>query len=237
MGFAADAARDAGFSVIDGNQEIAPAVPSDTQALLIKVQVNNAGSRAYLSKGPTTGAKAVSDLFPLNDPRTGKRQATWGSLDPCVYAPDKPTYAEHPDGCLDSGLIFGGALPWETNMLSLSDMAKSQSWTMTPSLDEIQSAIKALGDPKRVVISIYFRNPYVLDDDSGVKQAGALLATFGVSDRAQLDIIAGKARPMGRLPFALPATSKAILEQHSDAPGYADTQDSAVYPFGFGLAF
>lgn len=237
MGFAADAAREAGFSVIDGNQKMAPAVPSDTQALLIKVQVSNSGSRAYLSKGPTTGAKAVSDPFPLTDPRTGKRQATWGSLDPCVYAPDKPTYAEYPDGCLDSGLIFGGALPWETNMLSLSDMAKSQSWTMSPSLDQIQSAIKAIGDPRRVVISIYFRNPYVLDDDSGVKQAGALLATFGVSDRAQLDIIAGKARPVGRLPFALPATSKAILEQHSDAPGYADTHDGALYPFGYGLAF
>ncbi len=237
MGFDADAAREAGFEVIDGNGKTRPPVPPSTQALLIKVQVSNAGARAYSSKTAATGGKAVDAQFPLTDPRTGQRQATWGSLDPCVYAPDKPTYAEAPDGCLDSGLLFGGAFPWESSMLALSDMAKAESWTMSPSLAEIQSAVRELGDPSRAVISIYFRNPYVLDDESGVKQAGALFATFGVSDRAQLDVIAGKFAPAGRLPFALPATRSSILEQHPDSPGYADTKDGALYPFGYGLSY
>jgi beta-glucosidase len=70
-----------------------------------------------------------------------------------------------------------------------------------------------------------------------VKAAGALIATFGVSDGAQLDIISGRAKPMGRLPFALPKTMRSVLEQHPDAPGYAETKDGALFPFGHGLGY
>lgn len=235
MGFDPAAARAAGLQVVDGNAKDRPPVPAGTEALLIKVQISNAGARAYSSRDPQTGGMAVGIEFPLVDPRTGKRQATWGAQDPCVYEPDKPAQAESGDGCLDSGLIFGGAFPWESNLLALSDIAKAQSWTMSPSLPEIQAAMRELGDPGRVVISIYFRNPYILDEESGVRGTGALLATFGVSDHAQFDIITGKVRPQGRLPFALPASRAAVLAQHPDAPGYSETRDGALLPFGFGL--
>lgn len=237
LGFEAAAAREAGLVVTDGNGPGRAPVPSGTEALLIKVSVSNAGARNYASRATETGGRAVAAGFPLTDPRTGKHQATWGAQDPCVYAPGQPTFAESNDGCLDSGLIFGGAFPWESNLLALSDMATAQSWTMTPSLPEIQAALRELGDPGRAVISVYFRNPYVLDEESGVRSAGALLATFGVSDRAQLDVIAGKVSPTGRLPFALPGSRRAILDQHPDAPGYAETPGGAMFPFGFGLGY
>jgi beta-glucosidase len=86
------------------------------------------------------------------------------------------------NGCLDSGLIFGGAFPWESSLLALSDIVTAQSWTMNPSLAEIRATMREAGNPSKVVISLYFRNPYVLDDTGGVKAAGALIATFGVSD-------------------------------------------------------
>jgi beta-glucosidase len=108
---------------------------------------------------------------------------------------------------------------------------------MTPSLADIQGAMREVGDPSRVVISVYFRNPYVLDDASGVLRAGGLIATFGVSDGAQLDVITGRARPRGRLPFALPKTLRAVQQQHPDAPGYEETTDGALFPFGFGLSW
>ncbi|MFZ1742991.1 MAG: glycoside hydrolase family 3 N-terminal domain-containing protein [Pontixanthobacter sp.] len=237
MGFDPAAARTAGLNVIDGNTSDRPPVPADVDALLIKVQISNAPARSYSSKDPATGGLAVAPEFPLIDPRTGEQQAAWGAQDPCVYEPGAKSSAESPDGCLDGMLIFGGSYPWEVNMLALSDIANARSWQMTPSLAEIQAAMREIGDPGRVVISIYFRNPYVLDDESGVKQAGALIATFGVSDAAQLDVITGKASPRGRLPFALPASRAAVLGQHPDAPGYDETTDGALYPFGFGLSF
>ncbi len=227
MGFRADDVAAQGLTLAEK--------AAGADAVLIKVMISNAGARNYKSNDPATGGKAVAPEFPLADPRTGNRQATWGAQDPCVYEPDAPKMAESPDGCLDSGLIFGGAFPWESSFLALSDIAKAQSWTMTPSLAEIHTAMRESGDSGKVVISIYFRNPYVLDDSSGIKSAGALIATFGVSDQAQLDIISGKSKPQGRLPFALPRSTKSVLEQHPDAPGYAETKDGALFLYGHGL--
>jgi beta-glucosidase len=229
LGFRADDIASRGLMV--------SAKPADADAVLIKVMISNAGARNYKSNDPATGGKPVAPEFSLIDPRTGKRQSTWGAQDPCVYERGVSTGAESPDGCLDSSLIFGGAFPWEVNMLALSDIAKAQSWTMTPSLPDIQAAMRDAGDPGKVVISIYFRNPYVLDDASGVKSAGALIATFGVSDGAQLDIISGKAKPQGRLPFALPRTTQSVLGQHPDAPGYSETKDGSLFLYGYGLGY
>lgn len=237
MGFDPAVARGAGLEVIDGNGRDRPPVPAGTDAVLIKVQISNDGAKAYSSRDADLGGRAVGPQFPLIDPRTGQRQGSWGAQDPCVYEPEKPHQAESPDGCLDSGLIFGGSFPWESGMLALSDIAKAQSWTMTPSLAEIRGAMHELGDPGRVVISIYFRNPYVLDEESALRSAGALLATFGVSDQAQLDIITGKASPQGRLPFALPATRAAVEQQHPDAPGFSEVRSGTLFPYGFGLGY
>jgi beta-glucosidase len=235
LGFRAEDVAARGFGGTDGNTKDRAPVPAGTDAVLIKVMISNAGARNYKSSDPATGGKAVASELGLIDPRTGKLQSIWGAQDPCVYEPNAPKMAENPDGCLDSGLIFGGAYPWESNMLALSDIAKAQSWTMTPSLSDIQAAMREAGDPTKVVISIYFRNPYVLDDASGVNSAGALLATFGVTDGAQLDIIGGRAKPQGRLPFALPRTIKSVRDQNPDAPGYADTRDGPLFQYGYGL--
>ena len=88
---------------------------------------------------------------------------------------------------------------------------------------------------KNTVLAIYFRQPYVLDDTSGLTNAGAILGTFGVSDTALLEVLSGKFRPQGKLPFALARTQRAIAENAPDAPGYpaADT----LFPFGHGLSY
>jgi beta-glucosidase len=67
-------------------------------------------------------------------------------------------------------------------MLAFSQMATAQSWQITPSLPDIQAAMKEIGDAKKVILSIYFRQPYVLDDTSSLKNAGGIMATFGVSE-------------------------------------------------------
>ncbi|HEX6890841.1 MAG TPA: glycoside hydrolase family 3 N-terminal domain-containing protein [Chryseolinea sp.] len=133
-----------------------------------------------------------------------------------------------------NGLRFGGASPDELNFLSFSSMATSKSWKVTPSLQDIQHIIKTVG-PEKTILSIDFRQPYVLDESSGLLNAGAILATFGVSDAAIADIISGKFKPTGKLPYALAKTEKAVIDQAPDAPGYpaADT----LFPFGYGLTF
>lgn len=83
-----------------------------------------------------------------------------------------------------------------------------------------------------VVVTVYLDRPAIL---AGVRdRAGALLANFGVSDAALLDVLTGRAQPMGRLPFELPSTMAEVQAQRSDVP-----HDTAhpLYPFGFGRRY
>jgi beta-glucosidase len=113
-------------------------------------------------------------------------------------------------------------------------MAASQSWRVTPSLADIQAVMREVGASK-TVLAIYFRNPYVLDDESQLKDAGAILATFGVSDTAILDVISGRFTPRGKLPFALARTLQAVVDNEPDAPGYP--AGDTLYPLKYGLRY
>jgi beta-glucosidase len=220
-----------GFTVVDGNAQPGQTRPSaaGSDVAIIRVQVRNVNTGGYRSKDPETGANPQR----LN-PVTGKM---WGTEDPCVMFPDVNTACVD-DGQLGPGpprgLVFGGPLPWEGNALSFTTMAASQSWQVSPSLAEIQAVMREVG-AKKTVLAIYFRNPYVLDDESGLKDAGAILASFGVSDTALLEVISGRFRPRGKLPFALAKNLRAVIDNHPDAPGYAPPD--TLFPFNFGLTY
>jgi beta-glucosidase len=186
-------------------------VPPGTDYAIFRVEVTNPRqvTGTYRSRDEASGGRI--------NPRTKR---PWGGDDP---------------DNVDDRLMFGGSLPWETDMLAFSQMATSQSWQMTPSLADIQAAMQEIGDARKAILCIYFRQPYVLDEPSGLKNAGAILATLGVSDAALMDVLTGKSNPQGKLPFALANKPEAIVTQASDAPGY-DPADT-LFPFGFGLSY
>ena len=94
-----------------------------------------------------------------------------------------------------------------------------------------------VGDPKKVVLDVYFRQPFVLDAASGLRDAGAIVAGFGISDT----------RPDGRAVRAVRPAGPAALRSGRDPrgdrgaehrpPGYDETKDGALFPFGFGLTY
>ncbi|HXD28123.1 MAG TPA: glycoside hydrolase family 3 C-terminal domain-containing protein, partial [Arthrobacter sp.] len=129
------------------------------------------------------------------------------------------------------------ALPWEAGTLDFTGMAASESWEVSPSLETIQQVMDEVDDPDKVVLHVYFRQPFVMDEASGLRDAGAIVAGFGMGDTALFDILSGKVAPQGRMPFALAGTAEAIDEQFSDLPGYRETTDGALYPFGYGLTY
>ena len=118
---------------------------------------------------------------------------------------------------------------------------------MYPTLADIKAIMAEIGDPKKVVLSVYFRAPYVMDDASGLKNAGAILATFGVTDLAMMEVLSGKFKPQG-MPFALPNSLAAVQEQKSDYPGFGRPRSPTVptapwcckgqrVKFGYGLTY
>ena len=226
-----------GYSATDGNYdaskgETRPVVPSGTDVAVIRVLVKDV-AKPYNSEDLTTGNNPL-----LLNPLTGE---TWGAEDPCRMFPATNAVCSDGEyfgnGVAGPGTIFGGALPWEIGDISFTGMAMAKSRSIYPTLADIKAIMTEIGDPKKVVLSVYFRAPYVMDDASGLKNAGAILATFGVTDVAMLDVLSGKFKPQGKMPFALPKTLKAVQEQKSDLPGFDETTDGALYKFGHGLSY
>jgi beta-glucosidase len=82
------------------------------------------------------------------------------------------------------------------------------------------------------IVDIYLDRPAVIREISA--KAKGLLADFGASDAAVLDVIFGKYKPGGHLPFELPSSMEAVRKQKEDAP--YDSK-SPLYKFGFGLNY
>jgi beta-glucosidase len=66
------------------------------------------------------------------------------------------------------------------------------------------------------------------------QKVSALLAEFGASDDTILDVLTGRARPQGKLPFELPSSMRAVEAQRPDVAH--DSKDPA-YPLFFGLQY
>jgi beta-glucosidase len=82
------------------------------------------------------------------------------------------------------------------------------------------------------IVDIYLDRPAVIPEIS--QKARALVANYGASDAALLDVIFGKNKPEGKLPFELPSSMEAVRNQKEDLPH--DSKDP-LYKFGFGLTY
>ena len=82
------------------------------------------------------------------------------------------------------------------------------------------------------IVVLYLDRPAVIPEISAA--AKALLADYGASDAAVLDVIFGKASPEGKLPFELPSSMEAVRNQKADVPY---DSENPLYPFGFGLSY
>lgn len=82
------------------------------------------------------------------------------------------------------------------------------------------------------IVDIYLDRPAVIPEIS--KAAKGLLADFGASDAAVLDVIFGRANPGGKLPIELPSSMEAVRQQKEDVPY---DSPNPLYKFGFGLSY
>jgi len=75
---------------------------------------------------------------------------------------------------------------------------------------------EALPDGLPVIVSVHLDRPAILTQVRA--RASGLLAEFGASEDALLDVLTGLAQAEGRLPFALPASMAQVLAQTPDRP-------------------
>jgi len=95
--------------------------------------------------------------------------------------------------------------------------------------DASYEAIKQASAAVPTIVAVDLDRPAILTQVR--TKARALIATFGASDAAVLDVIAGRARAEGRLPFELPSSMKEVEAQD---PAVADDTRHPLYAVGAG---
>jgi len=89
---------------------------------------------------------------------------------------------------------------------------------------------KAVSAKVPTIVTVYLDRPAILTPLK--ERAKVLIANFGVSDLALLDVVAGKAKAQGRLPFALPSSMASVEAQRGDLP---HDLLRPLYSFGAGI--
>jgi beta-glucosidase len=96
-----------------------------------------------------------------------------------------------------------------------------------PLLSEILSVLQQVP----TIVVMYMDRPAVIPEiDAACK---ALLVEYGASDESILEVVFGRSRPEGKLPFELPSSMEAVRKQKADVP---HDSENPLYPFGFGLS-
>lgn len=100
--------------------------------------------------------------------------------------------------------------------------------------------VNTLTAKKPTILVINYTNPWVIDEiynSQTIKNIKGMIATFGTTNEALLDVVLGKFNPTGKMPFTTPISEAAVGKQLSDVPGYLKGKDYALFKFNEGISY
>ncbi len=100
--------------------------------------------------------------------------------------------------------------------------------------------INKISSKKPTVLVINYTNPWVIDEIFNEKTKAnvkGVLATFGTTSEALLDVITGKFNPVGKMPFTTPVSEEAVAVNKEDVPGYLEPEGYALFKYDEGLSY
>jgi beta-glucosidase len=92
---------------------------------------------------------------------------------------------------------------------------------------------------KPTILAINFTSPFVINEIYNDKSSSikGVLATFGCSPEALLDVVTGKFKPTGKMPFTTPVSEDAVLKNKEDVPGYLEGDAYGLFKYDEGLTY
>ena len=90
------------------------------------------------------------------------------------------------------------------------------------------------------MLVLNYSSPWVIDEvyNPGTKAHFlGVLATFGTTPEALLDVLTGKFNPSGKMPFTTPISEAAVQSQQEDVPGYDEGPAYPLFKYNEGLSY
>jgi beta-glucosidase len=187
-----------------------------------------AGNEAFVEKGKQAQAKSMvllknEDLLPL---KQGIKVYAEGMTD--LSGLEK--YAELVKKASEADVIVTRiATPWQKREGGSLFESFFRGGRLYYSEEELGEILGLIGQKPSVVVANLYR-PSVLTEIS--EACGALMADFDTSDEVLADVLFGKRKAEGKLPFELPSSKEAVEKQLEDLPY---DSENPLYPFGYGL--
>ncbi|GAB2606212.1 glycoside hydrolase family 3 protein [Spirosoma areae] len=100
--------------------------------------------------------------------------------------------------------------------------------------------INALTAKKPTILAINYTNPWVIDEVYNATTQGRIkgvIATFGTTTDALLDIVTGTFKPTGKMPFTTPVSEAVVQTQKTDVPGNLEGPGYALFKYAEGLHY
>lgn len=101
------------------------------------------------------------------------------------------------------------------------------------------SYVNKLTAKKPAILVVNFTNPWVINEvyNGKTKNIKGVLATFGTTTDALLDVLTGKFNPSGKMPFSTPVSDNAVENQKEDVPGYQEGEGYSLFNYMEGLSY
>ena len=74
-------------------------------------------------------------------------------------------------------------------------------------------------------------------NDADKKNIKGVIATFGTTLDALVDVLTGKFNPSGKMPFTTPISEAVVEKQLSDVPGFLKGSNYALFKFNEGISY
>jgi beta-glucosidase len=97
--------------------------------------------------------------------------------------------------------------------------------------DELKPVLNIMRQ-KPTVVTVYLDRPLVIPQIAD--SAHAILANFGATDDAIFDVLFGRFKPQGKLPFDMPSSWESVLKQKEDVPF---DLENPLFRFRHGLTY
>jgi len=100
--------------------------------------------------------------------------------------------------------------------------------------------INELTKMKPTILAINYTNPWVISEIYNAEtmpNIKAVIATFGTSTDALIDVITGKFNPTGKMPFTTPSSEQAVIDNKTDIPGIKEFKTYPLFKINEGISY